>query len=70
MNKCPQCCRFRTVRFEGENKITGPGVCRGRPWIKCPSALTMLVRRLYAHLANDTLMAAAEVGAAKLNVNW
>ena len=24
----------------------------------------------YAHLANDTLMAAAEVGAAKLNVNW
>ena len=24
----------------------------------------------YAHLANDTLMAAAEVGAAKLNVDW
>lgn len=24
----------------------------------------------YAHLANDTLMAAAEVGAAKLNVSW
>jgi integrase len=24
----------------------------------------------YAHLANDTLMAAAEVGAAKLSVNW
>ena len=24
----------------------------------------------YAHLANDTLMAAAEAGAAKLNVNW
>ena len=24
----------------------------------------------YAHLANDTLMAAAEIGAAKLNVNW
>ena len=24
----------------------------------------------YAHLADDTLMAAAEVGAAELNVNW
>jgi hypothetical protein len=24
----------------------------------------------YSHLANDTLMAAAEAGAAKLDVNW
>lgn len=35
-----------------------------------PADASVQSSKPYAHLANDTLMAAAEADAAKLNVNW